>query len=223
MTRSRRAPSSPPRTRPISSASSRPRTRRSTRPDPARLAKANLHRRHDAAAPRRSARRRWASTTRRTRSPTRRKTRDDLKTQIRLATLKAPIDGIVTAVNVSQGLDAPVGRRDRRRRRPRSRSPPTWSRATSPPSKVGQPATVTIAAVDATVTGTVTAIAPTAAGTTTRQRRLLRGDRRARRTCPRRVRAGMTRGRHDHDRQRDERADRPGRGAARDDRQLLAS
>ena len=37
------------------------------------------------------------------------KTRDDLKTQITLATLTAPIDGVVTAVNVVKGLEAPSG------------------------------------------------------------------------------------------------------------------
>ena len=37
------------------------------------------------------------------------KTRDDLQTQIKLATLTAPIDGIVTTVNIVAGLDAPSG------------------------------------------------------------------------------------------------------------------
>ena len=58
---------------------------------------------------RRSARRRSASTTPRRRSRARTKTRDDLQTQIKLATLTAPIDGIVTTVNIVTGLDAPSG------------------------------------------------------------------------------------------------------------------
>jgi macrolide-specific efflux system membrane fusion protein len=93
-------------------------------------------------------------------------TRDDLKTQIKLATLAAPIDGVVTAVNVFTGLDAPSG------------DAIVIDAATFQITadvvesdlasmKVGQTAKIAIAAVDADVTGKVTAIAPTAAGDTT--------------------------------------------------------
>ena len=94
------------------------------------------------------------------------KTRDDVKTQIRLATLTAPIDGIVTAVNVVKGLEAPSG--------DAIVVDATTFQVTAEvvesdlaAMKVGQTAAVTIGAVDGQVTGTVTAIAPTAAGNTT--------------------------------------------------------
>jgi RND family efflux transporter MFP subunit len=94
-----------------------------------------------------------------------RKTRDDLAAQIKLANLTAPIDGVVTAVNVVAGLRAPSG------------DAIVVDAATFEVTAnvvesdlasmaVGQAATVAIDAVDATVTGTVTAIAPTAAGDT---------------------------------------------------------
>jgi RND family efflux transporter MFP subunit len=94
------------------------------------------------------------------------KTRDDLQTQITLATLTAPIDGIVTTVNIVAGLDAPSGDAiviDAK----------TFQITTDVVESdlasmaVGQTATVSIAAVDATVDGKVTAIAPTAVGSTT--------------------------------------------------------
>jgi macrolide-specific efflux system membrane fusion protein len=94
------------------------------------------------------------------------KTRDDLETQISLATLTAPIDGIVTTVNIVAGLDAPSGDAiviDAK----------TFQITTDVVESdlasmaVGQTATVSIAAVDATVDGKVTAIAPTAVGSTT--------------------------------------------------------
>jgi macrolide-specific efflux system membrane fusion protein len=94
------------------------------------------------------------------------KTRDDVKTQIRLATLAAPIDGIVTAVNVVKGLEAPSG--------DAIVVDATTLQVTADvvesdlaAMKVGQTAAVTIGAVDGQVTGKVTAIAPTAAGNTT--------------------------------------------------------
>ena len=94
------------------------------------------------------------------------KTRDDVKTQIRLATLTAPIDGIVTAVNVVKGLEAPSG--------DAIVVDATTFQVTADvvesdlaAMKVGQTADVTIGAVDGQVTGKVTAIAPTAAGNTT--------------------------------------------------------
>ena len=94
------------------------------------------------------------------------KTRNDLKTQISLAALTAPIDGVVTAVNVVKGLEAPSG--------DAIVIDATTFQITADvvesdlaSMKVGQAANVAISAVDADVTGTVTAIAPTAAGDTT--------------------------------------------------------
>jgi macrolide-specific efflux system membrane fusion protein len=94
-----------------------------------------------------------------------RQTRDDLKAQIKLATLTAPIDGIVTAVNVVTGLDAPSG--------DAIVIDATTFQITADvvesdltAMRVGQTASVAIGAVDANVTGTVTAIAPTAVGDT---------------------------------------------------------
>ena len=94
------------------------------------------------------------------------KTRNDLKTQITLATLTAPIDGVVTAVNVVKGLEAPSG--------DAIVIDATTFQITADvvesdlaSMKVGQTAKIAISAVDADVTGTVTAIAPTAVGDTT--------------------------------------------------------
>ena len=94
------------------------------------------------------------------------KTRNDLKTQISLAALTAPIDGVVTAVNVVKGLEAPSG--------DAIVVDATTFQITADvvesdlaSMKVGQAAKVAISAVDADVTGTVTAIAPTAVGDTT--------------------------------------------------------
>jgi len=94
-----------------------------------------------------------------------RQTRDDLKAQIKLATLFASIDGVVTEVNVVKGLEAPSG------------DAIVLDAATFQITadvvesdltamKVGQTATIAIGAVDANVTGVVTAIAPTAVGDT---------------------------------------------------------
>jgi membrane fusion protein, macrolide-specific efflux system len=90
----------------------------------------------------------------------------DLQTQINLATLKAPIAGIVTTVNVVKGLEAPSGDAiviDA------STFDVTADVVESDLASmaVGQTATVAIGAVDASVTGKVTAIAPTAVGSTT--------------------------------------------------------
>jgi RND family efflux transporter MFP subunit len=90
----------------------------------------------------------------------------DLATSIKLATLTAPIDGIVTSVDIVAGLVAPSG------------DAIVIDAATFEVTAdvvesdlaamaVGQAATVSIDAVDAEVAGTVTAIAPTAAGDTT--------------------------------------------------------
>ncbi len=95
-----------------------------------------------------------------------RKTHDDTAEQIRLATLTAPIDGIVTAVNIVKGLDAPSGDAI-------VIDAETFEvtadvvESDLASMAVGQAATVAISAVDADVTGKVTAIAPTAAGDTT--------------------------------------------------------
>jgi macrolide-specific efflux system membrane fusion protein len=91
------------------------------------------------------------------------KTRDDLAAQIKDATLTAPIDGIVTAVNVVAGIDAPSG--------DAIVIDATTYEVTAEVVEsdlvsmaVGQTASVTIGAVGADVTGTVTAIAPTTTG-----------------------------------------------------------
>ena len=94
-----------------------------------------------------------------------RQTHDDLNEQIKLATISAPIDGTVTAVDVVAGMDAPSGDAiviDAN----------TFEitadvvESDLASMAVGQTAAVTISAVDADVNGTVTAIAPTAAGDT---------------------------------------------------------
>jgi membrane fusion protein, macrolide-specific efflux system len=95
-----------------------------------------------------------------------RKARTDLINQIRLATLTAPVDGVVTAVNIVAGLEAPSGD---------AIVIDTASLQVTADvvesdlasMAVGQTATVSIAAVNADVTGKVTAIAPTAVGNTT--------------------------------------------------------
>lgn len=87
--------------------------------------------------------------------------RQDLASQIAAATLKAPIDGMVTAVAIKAGLDAPSGdaividSTDLQ-----VTAEVVESDLTS--MKLGQTAAVTIGAIDAGVTGTVSAIAPTA-------------------------------------------------------------
>lgn len=85
----------------------------------------------------------------------------DIEAQIAAATLVAPIDGTVTAVNVVQGLDAPSG------------DAIVINSATYKVTadvvesdigsiSVGQPATVAVDAIGGDVSGTVAAIAPTA-------------------------------------------------------------
>jgi macrolide-specific efflux system membrane fusion protein len=92
--------------------------------------------------------------------------RTDLIEQIRLATLTAPIDGMVTTVNIVKGLEAPSG--------DAIVIDATSFQVTADvvesdlaAMNVGQEAAISIVAVDAQVTGVVTAIAPTAAGSTT--------------------------------------------------------
>ena len=94
------------------------------------------------------------------------KARADIVDQMRLGTIKAPIAGIVTAVNISKGLTAPSGDAitiDA------DTFDVTASVVESDVAKmaVGQAADVSIAAVDADLTGKVKAIAPTATGNTT--------------------------------------------------------
>ena len=92
--------------------------------------------------------------------------RADLLDQIGLAKLTAPIDGVVTTVNIVKSLDAPSG------------DAIVVDAATFEVTAdvvetdiasmvVGQPAVIAIDAADAEVNGKVTAIAPTAAGDTT--------------------------------------------------------
>lgn len=93
------------------------------------------------------------------------KTIGDLKTQISQATLTAPIAGVVTAVNITKGLAAPSGDAitiDA------DSFDVTASVVESDVAKmaVGQTADVSIAAVDADLTGKVKSIAPTATGNT---------------------------------------------------------
>ena len=94
------------------------------------------------------------------------KARRDLLDQIRLATLTAPIDGIVTTVGIVAGLQAPSGDAI-------VVASSTFQitadvvEADLASMAVGQAAQVSIAAVGADVSGTVLAIAPTAVGNTT--------------------------------------------------------
>jgi macrolide-specific efflux system membrane fusion protein len=94
-----------------------------------------------------------------------RKARQDLAAQISRATITAPIDGIVTAVNVVSGLDAPSGDAivlDS------TTFQVTADVVESDLAKiaVGQTASVAVTAVGTTVTGTVSAISPTASTAT---------------------------------------------------------
>jgi macrolide-specific efflux system membrane fusion protein len=88
-------------------------------------------------------------------------TQHDLEVQIAAATLVAPIDGIVTAVNLVEGLDAPSGDAiviDATSYKVTADVVETDIRKIS----LGQPATVTVAAVGGDVRGVVAAIAPSA-------------------------------------------------------------
>ncbi len=86
---------------------------------------------------------------------------DDDNTKIASAMLIAPIDGVVTAVNVTPGSNAPSG--DAIVMDAASLEVTADIVETDLPSmKVGQAATVAITAVSATVPGTVTTIAPVA-------------------------------------------------------------
>jgi RND family efflux transporter MFP subunit len=84
---------------------------------------------------------------------------DDLKAQIAGATLLAPVAGVVTEVNVTVGFDAPAGAAI-------VIDAPSFQVTTDVVEsdladvEAGQTAAITIAALDADVTGTVTAISP---------------------------------------------------------------
>ena len=88
--------------------------------------------------------------------------RGAIQREIKAATLRSPIDGLVTAVNVTKGFDAPAGAAI-------TIASSTLTVTTDVVEsdlasiKLGQEATVTVAAVQARLTGTVTAISPTAA------------------------------------------------------------
>lgn len=93
------------------------------------------------------------------------KARADIIDQINRATLKAPIAGVVTKVNITKDLAAPSGDAiviDA------ASFQVTADVVESDLSKVsvGQAASVSVAAVDANLDGTVSAIAPTAVGST---------------------------------------------------------
>jgi RND family efflux transporter MFP subunit len=87
--------------------------------------------------------------------------RTAIQRQIKAATLRAPIDGEVTAVNIVKGFDAPTGAAI-------LVASTTFTVTTDVVEsdlanvKVGQAATVTISAIDADLQGTLTAISPTA-------------------------------------------------------------
>jgi macrolide-specific efflux system membrane fusion protein len=85
---------------------------------------------------------------------------DDLRTQIRFAALPAPIDGIVTAVNIGTGLDS-TGTAISLVSTTYEVTADVVERDVSSMS-IGQDATITVDAIDATIPGTVSAIAPTA-------------------------------------------------------------
>jgi RND family efflux transporter MFP subunit len=91
--------------------------------------------------------------------------RDAIKAQMAAATLKAPIAGIVTEVNVTKGFDAPAGAAiviesgD-------LQITTDIVESDLADIKVGQTATVTLSAIDADVTGTVAAISPVASSDT---------------------------------------------------------
>jgi RND family efflux transporter MFP subunit len=88
--------------------------------------------------------------------------RSAIQKQIKDATLRAPIDGIVTTVNITKGFDAPAGAAI-------LIASTTYTVTTDVVEsdlsaiKVGQTAAVTVDAINATIQGTVTAISPTAA------------------------------------------------------------
>jgi macrolide-specific efflux system membrane fusion protein len=85
---------------------------------------------------------------------------DDLRTQIRYATLVAPIDGTITAVNIGNGLDSTGTAISMSSATYEVTADVVESDVSS--MTVGQDATISVDAIDATIQGTVSAIAPTA-------------------------------------------------------------
>jgi RND family efflux transporter MFP subunit len=87
--------------------------------------------------------------------------RNAILKEIKAATLRAPIDGIVTAVNVTKGFDAPAGAAI-------TIASPTLTVTTDVVEsdlasiQTGQTASITVSAISADLTGTVTSISPTA-------------------------------------------------------------
>ena len=88
--------------------------------------------------------------------------RESLRAAIRAATLRSPIDGIVTQVNVTKGFDAPAGAAI-------AVASDVMTVTTNVVEsdltdiQVGQTASITLDAIGTTVDGTVTAISPVAA------------------------------------------------------------
>ena len=85
---------------------------------------------------------------------------DDLETQIRYATLTAPIDGTITAVNIAKGLDSTGTAISIASSGYEVTADVVESDVSA--MSVGQDATITVDAIGATIQGTVSAIAPTA-------------------------------------------------------------
>ncbi|HET7028075.1 MAG TPA: efflux RND transporter periplasmic adaptor subunit [Candidatus Limnocylindrales bacterium] len=84
-----------------------------------------------------------------------------LEAQLAAATLKAPVDGVVTAVNAVAGLPAPSGTALEIGASPLE-VVGSYTESDLGSLAVGQPATVAVSAAGANVPGTVVAIAPTA-------------------------------------------------------------
>jgi macrolide-specific efflux system membrane fusion protein len=84
----------------------------------------------------------------------------DLVDQIGLAVIKAPIDGTITAVNIVQGLDSTGTAITLASSEYEVTADVVESDISS--MSVGQPATVTVGAIDGVIGGTVSAIAPAA-------------------------------------------------------------
>jgi macrolide-specific efflux system membrane fusion protein len=89
------------------------------------------------------------------------KTRADLRDQIARATLTAPSAGMITAVNVVANVIAPSGAAIQMEASPMEVTA-EFAESDLPALAVGQPATVTIGAVNGTVSGKVTRITPVA-------------------------------------------------------------
>ena len=144
----------------------------------------------------------------------------DLKAQIKAAaTLTAPIAGIVTAVNITPGFDAPAG--------DAIVVDSTGFQVTTDvvesdlaDVKVGQAATVTVAAVDAAIDGTgrvdLAGREPADSGSGVVSYPVVV----TLTEPPATLRSGMSADVTRHHRERDERADRPRGGPARDRRRL---